>query len=118
MVKTNRLLKQPSTGGLVVEFSPATLEARVQFPTSADLFFFFAFEFALSSWGDTLGSFLYIYFKRIHEVQRLIATGLRDIHNWLRDERIIYYNYLLKMKRSSARVVSTHIVYSKIINRL
>ena len=27
--------------------------------------------------------------KRMHEVQRLISTGLRDIHNWIRDERII-----------------------------
>ena len=26
---------------------------------------------------------------RMHEVQRLISTGLRDIHNWIRDERII-----------------------------
>ena len=23
--------------------------------------------------------------KRIHEVQRLISTGIRDIHNWVRD---------------------------------
>ena len=26
---------------------------------------------------------------RMHEVQRLISIGLRDIHNWIRDERII-----------------------------
>ena len=23
----------------------------------------------------------------MHEVQRLISTSLRDIHNWIRDER-------------------------------
>ena len=27
--------------------------------------------------------------KRMHEVQLLMSTGLRDIHNWIRDERII-----------------------------
>ena len=26
---------------------------------------------------------------RMHAIQRLISTGLRDIHNWIRDERII-----------------------------
>ena len=26
----------------------------------------------------------------MHEVQRLISTGLRDIHNWIKYERIIY----------------------------
>ena len=26
----------------------------------------------------------------MHEVQRLISTGLRDIHNWITYERIIY----------------------------
>ena len=29
----------PSTGGSVVEFSPATREARVRFPASANVFF-------------------------------------------------------------------------------
>ena len=28
----------------------------------------------------------------MHEVQRLIQTGLRDIHNWIKDERIINNN--------------------------
>ena len=37
---------QRSTGGSVVEFSPATREARVRFPASARqfLFFFISFE--------------------------------------------------------------------------
>ena len=51
-----------------------------------------------------MGSLLYIYLRRMHEVQRLISTGLRDIHNWIKDEGIIYYNYLLQLKCSSARV--------------
>ena len=38
---------------------------------------------------DTLGSLLCIYLKRMHEVSRLILTGWRDIHNWIKDERII-----------------------------
>ena len=25
----------------------------------------------------------------MHEVQRLISTGLRDVHNWIKDERMI-----------------------------
>ena len=36
--------------------------------------------------GDTLS----INLKRMHEVQRLISTGLRDIHTWVKDECIIY----------------------------
>ena len=39
--------------------------------------------------GDTLGSLFCIYLKRVHEVEGLISTGLRDIHNWIKDERII-----------------------------
>ena len=39
---------------------------------------------------DILGLLLCIYLKSIHEVQRLISTGLRDIHNRIKDERIIY----------------------------
>ena len=38
---------------------------------------------------DILGLLLCIYLKSIHEVQRLISTGLRDIHNQIKDERII-----------------------------
>ena len=30
----------------------------------------------------------------MHEVQRLISTGLRDIHNWITDERIILSVYV------------------------
>ena len=40
--------------------------------------------------GNTLGSLLCIYLKRMHAVQRLISTGFRDIHNWIKDERIIF----------------------------
>ena len=29
--------------------------------------------------GDTLGSSLYIYLKRMHEVQRLTSTSVRNI---------------------------------------
>ena len=25
----------------------------------------------------------------MHEVERLISTGLRDVHNWIKDERMI-----------------------------
>ncbi len=32
--------------------------------------------------GDTLGSSLCIYLKRMHEVQRLTSTTLRDIYDW------------------------------------
>ena len=40
--------------------------------------------------GDTLGLLLCIFWKRImHEVQQLISTGFQDIHNWIKDERII-----------------------------
>ena len=44
------LLAMQSTGGSVVEFSPATREARVRFPASAlfFLFLFFVFCFALN----------------------------------------------------------------------
>lgn len=45
--------------------------------------------FTLRSRGDTLNSLLCIYLKHLHEVQRLTPTGLRDIHNWIKDERII-----------------------------
>ena len=38
---------------------------------------------------DTLNSLLCIYLKQLHEVQRLTPTGLQDIHNWIKDERII-----------------------------
>ena len=40
--------------------------------------------------GDTVGSFLCIYLKCMHEVKRLVSTGLRDIHNWKKEKRIIY----------------------------
>ena len=30
----------------------------------------------------------------MHEVQRLISTGLRDIHNWITDERVILSVYV------------------------
>ena len=36
----------------------------------------------------TMGSLLSIYLKRMHEVQKLILKGLRDIHNWIKDECI------------------------------
>ena len=39
--------------------------------------------------GNTLGALLCIHLKRMHEVKRLISTGLRDLHNWIKDERII-----------------------------
>ena len=45
---------------------------------------------ALTVAMDILGLLLCIYLKSIHEVQRLISTGLRDIHNRIKDERIIY----------------------------
>ena len=44
---------------------------------------------ALTVAMDILGLLLCIYLKSIHEVQRLISTGLRDIHNQIKDERII-----------------------------
>ena len=31
--------------------------------------------------GDTLGSSLCIYLKRMHEVQRLSSTSVRNIHD-------------------------------------
>ena len=34
------------------------------------------------------------HLKRMHEVQRMISTGLRDIHNWITDERIIQSVYV------------------------
>ena len=34
------------------------------------------------------------HLKRMHEVQRLISTVLRDIHNWRTDERIILSVYV------------------------
>ena len=39
---------------------------------------------------DILGLLLCIYLKSINEAQRLMSTGLRDIHNRIKDERIIY----------------------------
>ena len=39
-------------------------------------------------WTVTMGSLLSIYLKRMHEVQKLILKGLRDIHNWIKDECI------------------------------
>ena len=39
--------KRKSTGGSVVEFSPATREARVRFPASAKLFLFIIVNFYL-----------------------------------------------------------------------
>ena len=40
------LIFKTRTGGSVVEFSPATREARVRFPASARLFLFFFFTFS------------------------------------------------------------------------
>ena len=39
--------------------------------------------------GDILGSLLCIKLKRMQDVQRLISTGSLDIHNWIKDERLI-----------------------------
>ena len=39
--------------------------------------------------GDTLGVLLCIYLKRMYEVQRLISTGLRNIHNMTKHKRVI-----------------------------
>ena len=41
----NHASNKQSTGGSVVEFSPATREARVRFPASANEFFDFIFIF-------------------------------------------------------------------------
>ena len=38
---------------------------------------------------DTSGSLSSKNVRGMHEVQRLISTGLRDMHNWIHDERII-----------------------------
>ena len=50
---------------------------------------FFGVILRLKIAGDSRGylalnSLLCIYLKRMHEVQRLISTGLRDIHNWIK----------------------------------
>ena len=39
----------------------------------------------------------------MHEVQRLISTGLRDIHNWITDERIVLSVYVHVWHRDCAR---------------
>ena len=39
--------------------------------------------------GDTLGSLLCIYLKRMHEVQRLTSTSLRDIHDRIKYGRVL-----------------------------
>ena len=67
----NRLTMQ-STGGSVVEFSPATREARVRFPASAIFFLFpfFVFCFALNDvnlWLVTPRIFLKIWFVFIQK---------------------------------------------------
>ena len=38
---------------------------------------------------DTFGSLSCKNLRRMHEVQRLISRGLRDMHNWIHDARII-----------------------------
>ena len=38
---------------------------------------------------DTFGSLSCKNLRRMHEVQRLISTGLRDMHERIHDERII-----------------------------
>ena len=63
--------------------------------------------------GDTLGSLLCIYLKRMHEVQRLISTGLRDIHNWIKDEPII-----LSVHAHVCQADCEQNVYSKVTNAL
>ena len=45
---TELCVKYQSTDGSVVEFSPATREARVRFPVSAFCFFFLCFNFFFS----------------------------------------------------------------------
>ena len=45
----------------------------------ADFYVIQAFKVAV----DTLVSLLRIYLKPMHEEQRLISTGLRDIQNWI-----------------------------------
>ena len=40
--------------------------------------------FFLKTSGDTMGSFLCIYLKCMHEVQWLTSTSLLDIHDWIR----------------------------------
>ena len=46
-------------------------------------------NFLVKVLGDTLGSLLCICLKRMHEVQRLISTGSRDIHNLTKEEQVI-----------------------------
>ena len=41
------------------------------------------------SWGTTWAHCYVFILKRMHKVQRLISTGLRDILNWVIDERVI-----------------------------
>ena len=45
-----QLLFKTCTGGSVVEFSPATREARVRFPASAQRFHFFSLHSRVLSW--------------------------------------------------------------------
>ncbi len=45
---------------------------------------FYIFSSIIKVAGDTLGSSLCIYLKRMHEVQRLTSTALRDIHDWIK----------------------------------
>ena len=42
------------------------------------------FYYTIYGRGGTLGLCLCIYLKRMYEVQRLISTGLQDIHNWIK----------------------------------
>ena len=46
-------------------------------------------DMALRSWGTTWAHCYVFILKRMHKVQRLISTGLRDILNWVIDERVI-----------------------------
>ena len=52
--------------------------------------------------------------KRIHEVQRLISRGIRDIHNWVRD--VFWADNSKCLRTRVARRLRTN-VYSKVANR-
>ena len=106
----NRLTMQ-STGGSVVEFSPATREARVRFPASAVFFLFpfFVFCFALNDvnlWLVTPRTYLKIWFvfiqKKFIPLFQKLFLGILD------HSRLIPTPFLGK------RVIAKFVIMNKI----
>ena len=107
----NRLTMQ-STGGSVVEFSPATREARVRFPASAVFFLFpfYVFCFALNDvnlWLVTPRTYLKIWFvfiqKKFIPLFQKLFLGILD------HSRLIPTPFLGK------RVIAKSLLWTKFI---